>query len=152
MEGVWDPLSIPLEQRGAAMGASGVCARGAEERVGGWGSLFLGGRDKKGGVDAALPAQFRRGCPSDVPLGFRTGHGERGDKGERGKEQEEEERPCLTPSLLEMPPTSTITTTSTHQSSPLLQSGHLLDPRRLLLCILIPHYNNLEREQRTESD
>lgn len=49
MEGVWDPLSIPLEQRGAAMGASGVCARGAEERVGGWGSLFLGGRDKKGG-------------------------------------------------------------------------------------------------------
>lgn len=36
-----------------------------------------------GGVDAALPAQFRRGCPSDVPLRFGTGHGERGDKGER---------------------------------------------------------------------
>lgn len=53
-------------------------------------------------------------------------------------------------SVRDVPPTSTITTTSTHQSSPLLQSGHLLDPRRLLLCILIPHYNNLEREQ--ESD
>lgn len=52
MEGVWDPLGIPLEPRGAAMGASSVCTRGAEERVGGWGSLFffLGVETKRVGV------------------------------------------------------------------------------------------------------
>lgn len=65
---------------------------------------------KGGGVDVALPAQFRRGCPSDIPLGFGTGHGERGDKtGEKGMEEQEEaqeERPCLTPSVLKRAPHS----------------------------------------------
>lgn len=118
----------------------------------GTGEGFLGfGEGQKRGVDVALPAQFRRGCPSDIPLGFGTGHGERGDKtGEKGmEEEEEEERPCLTPSVLERTPPPTPPPRQTTPSPP-LQSGYLLDPRRLLLCILIPHYNNLEREQRAE--
>lgn len=99
VEGVWD------EARGAATGAGGESKRGIRGRGRGFGGF---GEGPKRGVDVALPAQFRRGCPSDIPLGFGTGHGERGDKtGEKGMEEEaeeEEERPCLTPSVQERAP------------------------------------------------
>lgn len=89
--------------------------RGMGEGKGGWGESFL---ERQQGWGGALPAQFRRGCPSDVPLRFGTGHGERGDKGEREEEEEEamlnsfSARDALSP-----------------HSSLLLQSGWLLDPQ-----------------------
>lgn len=49
--------------------------------------LFFGETTR--GVDAALPAQFRQGCPSDVPLRFGTGHGERGDEEEKEGKRED---------------------------------------------------------------
>lgn len=45
--------------------------------------FFFLERQKGERGNATLPAQFRRGCPSDVPLRFGTGQGERGDEGER---------------------------------------------------------------------
>lgn len=76
------------------MGARIVRARGAFGKVGGMGESLFFWRDNKGagGVEAALPAQFRRGWLSDVPLRFGTGQGERGDKGEQGRRRRRRRR------------------------------------------------------------
>lgn len=87
---------------------------------GGWGSLFFGKTTR--GLQAVVPAQFRRGCPSDVPLRFGTGHGERGE--ERVMEGEREDRRRSEQHAL-----------SPH-SSLLLQSGYLLDPQGRLSASL----------------
>lgn len=48
---------------------------------------------QQGGMEAALPAQFRLGCPFDVPLRFGIGQGNQAIKGrENGAGGQEEEK------------------------------------------------------------
>lgn len=91
-------------------------------------SVFFFGETTRG-VEAALPAQFRRGCPSDVPLRFGTGHGERGDKGEREVSGRIGGGEAMLNSL------SARDALSPH-SSLLPQSGYLLDPHGRLSASL----------------
>lgn len=147
MEGVWTP-SIAMRTEG-----NYGCKQRESKRGGkGDGGVFFFGETTRAGGGGYSPAEFRRDCPPDVPLRFGTGHGERGDKRQReesvrvggGKERE---RPCLTPSPLEM--------LFSPYSSLFLQSGFLLNPQGRLSASLhtnspLPH--SLEQEQRTESD
>lgn len=93
--------------------------------------FFFFWRDKKvGGGDggaATLPAQFRRGCPSDVPLRFGTGQGERGDEGERersrrvggGGREARDAPPLLQPSPSVWLPIRSTSAAPLHTNSPL---------------------------------
>lgn len=62
--------------------------------------FFFFGKTTRG-LQAVVPAQFRQGCPSDVPLRFGTGHGERGEKGvmegEREDRKKRSEQDALSP-------------------------------------------------------